>query len=63
MTTQTASGTPWYHHSWPWFIVVLMVVSVGASLSTVYIAYVNRDVEIERTEIEPSLRPERDVGG
>ena len=43
--------SPWYRHFWPWFIVILMVVSVGASLATVVIAYGLGDLEI------PDARP------
>ncbi|MCR9095795.1 MAG: FixH family protein [bacterium] len=41
--------SPWYRHFWPWFIVVLMVVSVGASLWTVVIAYGLGDLEVSDT--------------
>ncbi|MDH3430182.1 MAG: FixH family protein [Gammaproteobacteria bacterium] len=29
---------PWYHHFWPWFVIVLLGSSVSASLYTVYLA-------------------------
>ena len=45
-----ASGTPWYLHSWPWFIVILLVVSVIASLATVVIAFRNRDIDVRHAE-------------
>ncbi|GEM_PF-6648413 len=38
--------SPWYHHFWPWFLVVLMAISVGASLTTVVIAYGLGDLEL-----------------
>ena len=41
-----SEGTPWYRHFWPWFIVVLMAVSIAASLWTVFIAYSLGDLEI-----------------
>jgi hypothetical protein len=46
MSPTPESPTPWYPHFWPWFIVVLMGVSVAASLWTVAIAYRHRDVEV-----------------
>ena len=41
-----SAASPWYRNFWPWFIVVLMVVSVGASLATVVIAYGLGDLEV-----------------
>ena len=29
---------PWYRHFWPWFIIVLLAISVSASLYMVYVA-------------------------
>jgi len=29
---------PWYHYFWPWFIIVLLGISVSASLYMVYVA-------------------------
>ena len=52
--------SPWYRHFWPWFIVLLMVVSVGASLSTVVIAYGLGDLEVKTarpTAVEASRTP------
>jgi len=46
MSPATEAPTPWYQHFWPWFIVVLMGVSIAASLWTVAIAYRHRDVEV-----------------
>jgi len=43
-------GTPWYLNSWPWFIVILMTVSVLASLATVVIAYRYGDVDVRHHE-------------
>ena len=37
MTSEADSG-PWYRHFWPWFLVVLMVLSMAASLATVVMA-------------------------
>ena len=31
-------GTPWYHHFWPWFIVLLMLVSMSSAVATVFLA-------------------------
>lgn len=42
----TGTGTPWYRHFWPWFIVALLGVSVAGSLVTVAIAYHYRDVDV-----------------
>jgi hypothetical protein len=39
-------GSPWYQNFWPWFIVVLLGVSVVGSLLTVAIAYRTRDVDV-----------------
>jgi len=44
------AGTPWYLNSWPWFIVILMTVSVVASLATVVIAYRYGDVDVRQQE-------------
>jgi hypothetical protein len=45
-------GTPWYLNSWPWFIVILLSISVVGSLATVVIAYRHRDVDV-RGLVEP----------
>jgi len=29
---------PWYRHFWPWFVIVLLGISVSASLYMVYVA-------------------------
>jgi hypothetical protein len=39
-------GTPWYQNFWPWFIVVLLGISVIGSLVTVAIAYHHRDIDV-----------------
>ena len=44
------AGTPWYLNSWPWFIVILMTVSVLASVATVVIAYRYGDVDVRQHE-------------
>lgn len=44
----TAGGTPWYRNFWPWFIVVLLGVSVLGSLTTVAIAVRNADFDVRR---------------
>ena len=48
MSRPEETPSPWYRHFWPWFIVVLMVLSVAASLWTVVIAHRHRDVEVGR---------------
>ena len=37
MTSEEHTG-PWYRHFWPWFLIVLMVLSMAASLGTVVVA-------------------------
>lgn len=49
MIARAPAGSPWYRNSWPWFIVGLLGISVIGSLATVYIAYVHRDVEVDRS--------------
>lgn len=47
MTTQSEpAGSPWYRNFWPWFLVILMGVSVLASLGTVVVAYRYADVDV-----------------
>jgi uncharacterized membrane protein YadS len=41
-------GTPWYRNFWPWFIVVMLAVSIIGSLVTVAIAYRHRDVDVRQ---------------
>ena len=48
--TTEDSGTPWYLHSWPWFIVILLAVSVIASLATVVIAFKYRDADVRHAD-------------
>ena len=59
-------GTPWYQNFWPWFIVILLGVSVVGSLVTVAIAYQHRDIDVRGdTGVErsyPSDRGSRDSG-
>ena len=43
-------GSPWYQNFWPWFIVILLGVSVAGSLLTVAIAYRYRDVDVRAGE-------------
>jgi hypothetical protein len=43
---------PWYLHSWPWFIVILLGVSVIGSLVTVGIALNGRDPEVSGDRVE-----------
>lgn len=47
---RASSGTPWYRNSWPWFIVILLSVSVVGSLATVVIAFRHRDVDIRSVQ-------------
>jgi len=42
----TEYGSPWYQNFWPWFIVVLLGISVVGSLLTVAIAYRTRDIDV-----------------
>ncbi len=39
----------WFYHFWPWFIVLLLGVSVLASLTTVFIAVRYGDTEVDRS--------------
>lgn len=43
-------GAPWFVQFWPLFILFLMVVSVGASIATVVIAYRHADEDVRGTE-------------
>ena len=43
MSAPGGDGLPWYRHVWPWFIVGLMALSIGASLATVVVAYRGQD--------------------
>jgi len=67
MTSKSAEvGSPWYQNFWPWFIVILLGVSVVGSLVTVAIAYHYRDVDVRvSTPVEaayPSDRGSRENG-
>ncbi len=42
------AGSAWYYHFWPWFIVILLGLSVVGSLFTVAIAYQYRDVDVRK---------------
>lgn len=54
-------GSPWYLNFWPWFIVVLLGVSVVGSLVTVAIAYRHRDVDVRRSMTpDTSIPPDAD---
>ena len=59
-------GSPWYQNFWPWFIVILLGLSVAGSLMTVAIAYRHRDVDVRKSApVEasyPSDRESRDDG-
>jgi len=50
------TGSAWYHHFWPWFIVGLLATSVLASLTTVAIAVRYRDAEVVRTPIRSAAQ-------
>jgi hypothetical protein len=51
------TGSAWYYHFWPWFIVALLGSAVAASLATVVIAYRHADVEVSRSSSSlPPLR-------
>ena len=45
MNVSESSGTAWYWHFWPWFLVILMALSITASLFTVSVAYRLGDIE------------------
>lgn len=45
-------GAPWFVQFWPLFIVFLMVVSVGASLATVVIAYRHADEDVRNVAVQ-----------
>jgi hypothetical protein len=59
-------GTPWYQNFWPWFIVILLGVSVVGSLVTVAIAYQHRDIDVRSSRgveaSDSSDRGSRDPG-
>ena len=55
MSTPTTQSSPWFHHFWPWFIVLLLGISVIASLYTVSIAYGLGNLELPA---ETSAGPE-----
>ena len=38
MNVEPSHAGPWYRHSWPWFIVVLLSTTVVAGIATVIIA-------------------------
>lgn len=44
--TSPAVASPWYQHFWPWFIVLLLGISVIASLYTVSLAYQLGDIDL-----------------
>ena len=41
--TKTEVALPWYRFFWPWFIVILMTMSVAGAIATVVIAFRNQD--------------------
>lgn len=64
MSVEVEGGTPWYRNFWPWFIVVLLGVSVFGSLATVAIAVWHADVDVRRVVAEPTGEAEaRSTGG
>jgi hypothetical protein len=52
--TPDVEPSPWYHHFWPWFIVLLLGISVIASLYTVSLAYRLGDIEVAADESAPA---------
>ncbi len=44
---------PWYLHFWPWFLVVLMVLSMAASLGTVVVAVGLGDLSVTSEGVAP----------
>jgi hypothetical protein len=65
MNTPTIDPSPWYHHFWPWFIVLLLGISVIASLYTVSLAYQLGDIEspVDPPRAERESPPAREAGG
>ena len=63
MIARAEAGSPWYRNSWPWFIVGLLGISVVGSLGTVYIAYVHRDIEVDRSLAQEATEPARRADG
>ena len=39
-------GAPWFVQFWPLFILFLMLVSIGASIATVFVAYRHADEDV-----------------
>ena len=46
-----SEASPWYRQFWPWFLIVLMAVSVAASITTVVIAYSLGDLEVKEERV------------
>lgn len=59
----SASDSAWYRHAWPWFIVILLAVSVLGSLATVVIAFRHQDIDVRRVhsidEASPAFESDR----
>ena len=55
--TETTAANPWYRQFWPWFLIVLMAVSVAASVATVVIAYGLGDLEMPEDPVGRVLAP------
>jgi hypothetical protein len=51
---EPAPGRPWYVQFWPVFLVVLMGISIAASLATVVIAHRHADEDV-RFEAPPEV--------
>ncbi|MBY0401767.1 hypothetical protein K2X89_15855 [Myxococcota bacterium] len=44
-------GAPWFVQFWPLFIAFLMLISIAASVATVFIAYRHADVDVRQTSV------------
>ncbi len=53
------AGLPWYRYFWPWFIVALLFASVAAGISTVVIAFANRDSLVSESWYESGTQINR----
>lgn len=56
--SEPTESTPWFRNFWPWFVLALLLLSMGASLTTVVIAFRNVDVGVveDRSLTRPGPR-------
>ena len=59
MSIEESSTGPWYAHFWPWFLVVLLGISVIASLWTVSVAFSLGDLTLPAEVDHASPQGER----